>query len=459
MIYRIFPEKDTWITNVQRNSTQRTGSNFGASEILDLFKRSAVSGASGLQATASLSRLLMKFDLSEFAALTASGRAPMSGASYFLRLYDAHHKETVPTSYDVVFYPLSRSWDEGRGIDNDTYLDLGVANWNQATSNTAWSTPGGDFVTSSSGSYHFDTGLEDVCIDVSNIVGAWMTGNLPNHGFLVKLTSDEESDAQYNDYYIKKFHARNTYFKDRRPTLEMRFDDSLKDDRDNFVFGATNVLFLYNRVKGALTNISGVGTGQNVLAVRIFDASGTLATASASHVGRTGIYSASFNLSTGSYSGSIFYDAWHLNGVSYMTCSFYPRTDGSFCNTGGERYIVTVKNKKKEYEKNELVRFKLFVKTNNYGPAVVSTGSLSLDNTIITKAYYRIDNALTNQVVIPLGTGSLETTRLSYDSSGNYFDLYMSSLSEGEVYKIVLFFDVDGELQKIDRDFKFRVIG
>jgi len=456
-IFRIYPEKDTFITNVQKNAVQMTGSNFGASEILEIFKKRGISGSLTVTATASLARTLLQFDLSGIAALTASGRAPSTGSTYVLRMTNAIHVDTVPTSFDLDIIPLSQSWTEGVGIDHEEYLDKGEANWDKATRAILWTTTGSDFLTTSINTASFVTGNEDIEVDVTNIVGAWLTGGLPNNGFLLKLTDAEETDSI--NYFRKKFHGRETNFLDKRPSIEMRWDDSLKDDRDNLAFDASNTLFLYNKSKGTLANIAGIGTSGEVLTVTIQDPSGSfIQQISGSHTGLTGIYSASFTFTSASYSGSRFNDVWHSSSVSYLTGTFTPFKDGPFEENKQEQHVVSVKNLKKEYELNEDIRFNLFVRTRSYNPAVVLTGSLKMGNTVITKGYYRVDNALTEKNVIPLGTGTLETTRLSYDKNGNYFKFFMSSLSQREVYNLVFFFEIDGQLQKVNQDFRFRVI-
>ena len=467
MIYRVFPEKDTWLTDTVKGLTtptvgvtRMTGSNFGASEILELYKNTGASGASGFAGSSSLARTIVQFDLSEISALTASGEAPSTGSLYFFKLFDAQHANKLPSSFDVEIVAMSRSWDEGKGIDNDNFLDKGVANWDKSQTNVLWTTTGGDFLLSASvtASYHFDTGHEDIEVDVTDMVGAWLTGGLPNNGFMVKITGSQELDE--TDYFRKKFHARNTNFRDKRPTLEMRFDDSLKDDRGVFLFGISSSLYLYNKERGQLKDITSVGTGQDVIDVALSDVSGNvILNASGSHTGFTGIYSASMVLPTSSiYSGSAFTDGWSLTGNSFLTGAFTPHNDGAQSSNVQEQYVVSMKNMRKEYDLNELVRFNLFVRTRTYNPAVVQTGSLALDGTIIEKGYYRVDNASTEEQVIPLGTGSLETTRLSYDENGNYFNFYVRTLAQRELYRLVFFFEIDGQLQRIEQDFRFRVV-
>lgn len=449
-IFRIFAQNDTFITNYLKDNVAQTGSNFGASEILYLFKQTAITSS----LSSSLARILMKFDFSGIAALTASNQAPASGISYRLFLRDARHAQTKPASYDVEIFQLSRSWDEGNGQDLDTFLDAGYANWMKAKSNVSWTAPGGDIISSPSVTTHFDTGHEDLNVDITPIVNSWLTGSRTNNGLLIRVSSSQEADS--SDYYIKMFHSRVTHFPDRRPYIEAAWDDSRRDDRDNFVFDNTGSLFLYNIVRGQLTNIPTVGT--NKLLVRITDKSGTLTTVTASHTGITGIYSASFAIATGSYSGSVFNDIWFSGSRTYTTGTFYPTDDFSVQSVPVGPYFVSFPNIKNTYRADETVRFNMFVRRRDYNPAVVLTASSDASGLVVTKAYYRIDNDRTREIVVPFGTGSVETTRLSYGGKGNYFDFFMSSLSENELYRIVLLFDVDGKRQVIDGNWKFRVM-
>lgn len=362
MIYRVYAQKDTTITNYQRNGIPQTGSNVGSSEILDLFKLSGVSGSTSVTVSASVGRVLMRFDLTEFMDLTGSGVAPATGSSYFLKLRHAQHGKTLPFSYDVQVAPISTDWDEGRGLDLEDWYDKGFANWVKPKSNTTWVSPGGDFSTILTASYHFDTGYEDLEVDITPTVNAWLTGGLPNFGVMIRLTGSIESDLEYNDYYIKKFHARNSNFLDKRPYIELRFDDTVQ-------------------------------------------------------------------------TGSL--DSTQL--------------------TGSANYVINVLNLKTDYEQDEKIRFNLFVRKTDYNPPVLSTGSLVMTGITVPNMYYRIENDSTREHVIPFGTGSVKTTRLSYGSGSNYFNFYMKNLQPGNLYKLVFMLDIDGQRQIIDNDYRFRV--
>lgn len=463
MIYRIFPSKDTWITSFIPSFplVPQTGSNFGQSEILSLFKKAPyISGSNaGWAGSASLGHILTQFDFSQWSSLTGTLVAPPSPV-WHLFMRNARHNGTLPTSYDAEFMLLSQSWDEGNGLDSDTFNDKGQANWVQARSNVFWTVPGGDVLTGTIATFHFDTGYEDVDLDAGRLVSLWLSGTYPNNGLLVRVSSTLETNS--TDYYVKKFHSRHTNFLDRRPYLEARWDDSIRDDRGNFVWDNTGTLYLYNEVRGQLTNIPGVTLGQNCLNVRVVDLSGTIFNTSASWTGQTGIYSASFSIPTGSYSGSLLSDIWTSGSKTYMTGTFTPSDSFSQPTLGVGRFEASVPNLKNEYTVDENPELRVFVRPYDYSPAVVLTGSQPTPaGFIISKGYYRIDNERTKEQVVPFGTGSysggIDWTRLSYDANGNYFKFFMSSLSPGNVYRIVFLFDQDGQRQVVDGGFKFKV--
>lgn len=453
MIHRIFPTKDTFITNVQRNRVQQTGSNFGAAESLDLFKIAGVSGTIGVAGSSSISRILVQFDLSSIAALTASGEAPSSGIQYCLRLRHVTTAETLPSSFDVTVHPLSAEWDEGRGLDVETYLDRGYANWVKPRASTTW-TAGSSFSNVTTASVHFDDGLENLEADVTSIVNAWLVSGSVNNGFLIKLTGSVEDDANFSDAYIKRFYSRTTNFKDRKPYLEARWNDAARDDRSNFFWNQTGSLFLYNVVNGQPTNLS---IGQSALRVRVTDSSGTLLTLTGSFTGRTGIYSASFALPTGSYSGSLFYDLWGSGSFSFMTGTLSIARATALSSIEPTRFVASMRNLKNEYEPAEQTTLRVTFREKTFVPTVVLTASDALASKVVFKSYYAIENDSTRERVIPFGTGSVETTRLSYDVNGNYFKLRLANLHAGNVYRVLLLIDNDGEQQLIDEGFKFKV--
>ena len=99
---------------------------------------------------------------------------------------------------------IAQDWNEGRGLDMDNYSDIGVSNWISASSGNAWTSEGGSFIagTNTSASVSFDTGLENISVDVSEQVYKWLDAT-DNYGFLIKFPDSAVSGS--DSLYTKKF--------------------------------------------------------------------------------------------------------------------------------------------------------------------------------------------------------------------------------------------------------------
>jgi hypothetical protein len=336
--------------------------------------------------------------------------------------------------------------------------DNGFANWVKNTSTTFWNTQGGDFIGSPSASAHFDTGIEDLDVDVTPIVSAWLSGSITNNGFGISMTSSIESDSLYVDYYQKKFYSRQTGYLDRAPYIEVRAFDVIRDDRSNFQWSRSGTLYLYNLVGGSFQDLPGVPT------VSISDASGVLMGLTASRGVLPGIYSASFLLATGSftsgrpYSGSLFIDSWGSGSFAYSSGSFTVGQTGITQTVVQRPLVARIKNMRDEYLPDDVEVFEVAFRHQPQTVPVFQTASLMSVPHIVEQAYYAVENDSTRERVIPFGTGSQQHTRLSYGGSGNYFRLRMRNLHSGNVYRIVLLVVEQGRSQVIDDGFRFKVV-
>ena len=143
MIRRYYATKDNTITNAfEENLTTRgTGSNMGASDILETFSiYNQVSNSSGI--SSELARTLIEFNITEISSSRESGTIPASGSvSFYLKMYNAPHSQTVPRDFTLSIQGVSGSWEEGYGIDMDFYEDLtrdGIgSNWINANGTSA----------------------------------------------------------------------------------------------------------------------------------------------------------------------------------------------------------------------------------------------------------------------------------------------------------------------------------
>lgn len=455
--YRIFPSTDTWITNQTIDGTsasRATGSNFGASPGMSIFARKGEINSGSIE----LARSLVNFSISELSGKIFIERTiPSSSITYTLKMFNLQHDTTVPTSYDLFVYPLSRSFDEGSGMDEDDFEDPGYANWLSASSTTSWTVTGSDYISSLSASQHFDRGSEDLDVDITSIVNAWLTGGLQQSGIVVKLGNTEESNVE--NYYIKKFHSRESKFVDKLPYIEARWSDVLKDNRGNFAYNVENKLFIYNFVRGELTAVTEPVTVK--IQDHLLNASASFTGTYAAYQISPGILTASVTISnTASFSAS-FYDIWSSGSRVYLTGTFKPLSLTASNVDIYDEFTVDVSNLKRVYSADEEARLKVVVRKRDYKThmGVVATSSLNIAKEYIEKMYYSIEDNETGQVVVAYGTGSVPYTQLSYNNDGNYFDILMKSFVPGFAYRVKFLIDINNKDKKIiDNDFIFKVV-
>lgn len=446
MIVRAFADRDTTITNLEVSGVPATGSNFGGSEVLKIFKIVQNGGND----PPGIARVIAHFPVDPFISAVQAGQMPHN-TNFTLRLFGFPHLGRLPADGFVVqAQALSESWSEGTGLD---IFDPGYANWTDRMQGVPWAVSGSTG-TGSIYSCILEDNTSDLSLDVTNLVGQYISGALdPADGVVISLTPAEESDGfQYDD---KLFHSSKTHLLDKRPYIQAAWDDSIRDDRGSFVFGYPNNVYLYNFVRGQPTDLVGVGSGS--LNVSLVDVSGNVAgTPSGSWVA-TGVYSATFSVSSGSYSGSVLHDIWKSGSVAFMTGSFFPQDDFALQSGRPPTLFYDIGNLRDSYLSSEIVRLNMFVRPVDYNPASVLTASSDASGISLSMAYYGLANASTEQVVVPFDTGSVQSTRMSYDRDGNYFKLNMGILAPGEVYRVMFFVQSFGQDTVVDQGFRFRI--
>jgi len=498
---------DNTISNAwQSNLTRRaTGSNMGAADVLEVYSiyaRAYTSSAENKQAE--LSRILVQFPVDSITADRASGAIPGSGSvSFYLRLFNAETSKTVPERYTLTVKPVSQSWQEGTGLDLENYLDYTVgntgSNWVQCRRNgngtvTNWSSSGGDYLTASNFDQYFESGLEDLEVDVTILMEQWMRSEpvYHNYGFGIMLTASQESTASYNltgaanSFYTKRFFARGTQYYFKKPVIEARWDSSIKDDRSNFFYSSSlatgeqnmNTLYFYNYVRGALQNLPDVGTG--LLRVKLHsgsmdntEPSGSALTlvqddtyvtadsnlyATAGHVS-TGVYSCSIAITSSKTPLTNLFDVWYSGSTRYFTGSIEPGSFEGQQISVRPSFYLNISNLKQKYRSKENARFNLYVREKYWSPTIYTKADNDIETTTIESASYRVFRVIDGLEAIPHGTGSDMHTVLSHDVSGNYFDFDMQLLEPGYEYAFKFAF-YDSSLSdwvEQDETFRFRV--
>ncbi len=505
MITRYTASADNTIVNAFQAglNTRGTGSNSGLADVIEtysIYGRETVS-SSVAAASQELSRILVQFPIDSISSDRSAGTVPASGSvSFYLKLFNAAHSKTVPRDYKLVVQPVSQSWQEGTGLDLEGYKDLTRgnpgSNWMSASDSSAWTTPGGDYLTTNASLIYeqtFETGTEDLEINITPLVESWLSGTTTNYGVGVFLSSSYEAyfssssgtrsgsvlhnpDGATKSYFTKRFFARGTQYFFKRPVIEARWDDAVRDNRADFYFSSSlapaadnlNTLYLYNFIRGKLTNIPSIGTGS--IYVSLYSGSTANTAPSGSKITlydnstaltggyvSTGIYSCSVGVASSSVSP--LYDVWFSGSTQFYTGSITPKVHAGSPTENNETYIINITNLQNTYQPKQIQRFNLYVRPKNWNPTIYTKANTIVQTTSIQSASYKVVRTLDNLTAVNYGTGSDNHTVLSYDVKGNYFDFDMKLLEPGYEYKFKFaFYDSRANSwNEQQEEFKFRV--
>ena len=160
-------------------------------------------------------------------------------------------------------------------------------------------------------------------------------------------------------------------------------------------------------------------------------------------------------------------DDGELNFFSMDTHTIYPpyldiAWDDSSYDTGsatsdkilntGEIY-VTLRNNKAEYKNIEETKFRLNVRE-LYPTRKFTTSSNYLDTKYFTsKSFYSLVDYATEETIIPFGP----TSKLSADSEGMYFKMYMNGLQEERYYKLLFKHENEDGVRVYDENYYFKI--
>jgi hypothetical protein len=171
------------------------------------------------------------------------------------------------TSFDLILFriPENQYWDEGVGYDfgdlvyefseNDRNYSTRPSNWYQTTTIDEWTEPGmynnrNDGVVNYSGltivdTQHFQFGDENISFDMTNEINSILNGSLTGvTGWGIAFKPEVEDLADLTETYEVQFFTRHTqtFYE---PFLETIYNDLVEDDRNDFILGKQNKLYLY----------------------------------------------------------------------------------------------------------------------------------------------------------------------------------------------------------------------
>lgn len=108
------------------------------------------------------------------------------------------------------------------------------------------------------GKQHFDIGCENISVDITDTFNRFITGDLENHGIGIAFAPEfEEMELDIENYVGILTNRTNSFFE---PYIETIYTESVLDDRQNFVLGKENRLYLYANIGDNLVNLDQLPT-------------------------------------------------------------------------------------------------------------------------------------------------------------------------------------------------------
>jgi len=305
---------------------------------------------------------LIKFETTPLSQSIVSGDITMSSAELILRECESSE---IPLDYTIYAYQVSQSWDMGIGTRFDEISTDGVS-WNKRTTDNwllggyttgttgSFNGKGGTWYTGSAASQSFSYETSDIQMDVLEPINSWLSGSIPNEGWIIKHSSAVENNT--TDYGQLKFFSKetNTIY---QPKVRIGWDDS-------------------SFVTGSLTELTA--------------------------------------------------DDIH----------------------------VTFKRLKTRYKRGSKPEIRVFGREKYPLKTYTNTYSYTDVKYLPSSTYYQVKDAITEEIIVPFS----DYTKVSCDSSGNYFKLNLSNWEYNRDYYFEIKVDRDGVIEYFeDKDLTFTV--
>jgi hypothetical protein len=225
MQYSVYPIKDATIYD------KKPDTNTGLDQIIELEKISSktIDSDNVYWGDNYNSRILLQIDTTEINKLIQNGTIKKS-SKYYLNLFSAQ-SENLSLSYSIYAYPISQSWNQGRGYYNSsppikegvswTYRDgyFGMTGKQWASGSFVAGTTGSYLTKKGGGNWYYQSGFvasqsfdqesPDLRMDITNIVHKWISGSIQNNGLIIKRSNNDEKSSE--EMGSIKFFGRETH--------------------------------------------------------------------------------------------------------------------------------------------------------------------------------------------------------------------------------------------------------
>ena len=346
------------------------------------------------------SRILLKFDVSGIESDVNSGKIS-SNAKYYLQLRTSDVRE-IPQEYTVYAYPLSGSWTNGTGKYTNTPATTDGVSWKYRSSKSVGTLWGVTEVTGGL-NYEWDE-ISDSWVDANLIFGALFASSTGSYFSSVgggtwwtfeNTTCTQSFSYESSDIYM-----------DVTPIVKKWITGSGRFDNEGFILKFSNEIESSNETA---VNLKFFSSDSNTI-----------------YVPRLHVV----------WDDSIF-------------------STGSLSQIPFDNAVVNVQLNK-SYSQSEKSKIRISV-NEKYPQKTYTTESYYTKNFYLpTSSYYEIRDAYTDEVVIPFNiTGS----KISCDSNGNYFKLWMDSFQPERFYRVIVKSETEGgDINRLfDNNYYFKV--
>lgn len=270
------------------------------------------------------------------------------------------------TSFDLLFFLIPKFWDNGKGFQyNKNYLNTDFyskrfvdarrmisedgCNWYQPRNNYKWDEEGIYSIETLSKEYdnfssnlgsniiigrqHFDIGNESISLDITKTVNKFIDDEIENYGIGIAFTPMTENlELDHDEYIAFLTNKTNLFFE---PYVEIFYDDTINDDRTNFVLNKRNRLYLYSTIGTNLKSLDKVPT------CSIFDDNGDIIFDNLEvHEQFAGVYYVDITMPTSVFKpNTMYYDTWsniYYQGVEItpVELDFVTKQESVYFNIG-----------------------------------------------------------------------------------------------------------------------------
>ncbi len=167
------------------------------------------------------------------------------------------------SGYTENYVPTTLDYVNSLNLNMD-YLDLGI---NNTSGNSETNLSNGSFEISAtsidtsinySSTQHFDLGDENINMDITDMVKSWIDGSLENNGLGISFSREFElisgGTRNISSFFTSKTNSFN------KPYIEVEYEQTINDDRDQFTNNRLNRIFLYTYSGNSNENYYSAGT-------------------------------------------------------------------------------------------------------------------------------------------------------------------------------------------------------